>query len=231
MVMTRSSSLTRVATFMARLNQEQTNTVRQRLKEWYQEAPAKSGKKRADFDVSSCFAPLLRWVLSLIPQSGRDLAIALDATNVGAKFSVLSANVLYRGGAIPVAWCVVKATAKGAWKPHWQKLLQQLSSVSVGNRRVIVCADRGLYADWLYEAITNLGWHPFLRINHQGTYRLSPRHPWRSLSTVVPSPGTSWSGQVTCFKTHPLDCTLLATWAPTYQDPWLILTDLAEESG
>jgi hypothetical protein len=29
-----------------------------------------------------------------------------------------------------------------------------------------------------------------------------------------------------CFKTNPLDCTLLARWDAGYQDPWLILTDL-----
>jgi hypothetical protein len=225
-VMTRSSSLTRVSTFIARLNQEKTNTVRQRLKEWYQEAPAKSGKKRAQLEVSRCFAPLLRWVLSLLPESATELFIALDATSIGSNFTVLSVNVLYRRCAIPVAWCVVKATQPGAWKPHWQKLLQQLSPVIVGDRKVIVCTDRGLYADWLFEAITAIGWHPFLRINHQGTYRLPQQTQWHSLKTIVPHPGTSWSGQLTCFKTNPIDCTLLARWEQPYQDPWLILTDL-----
>jgi hypothetical protein len=28
----------------------------------------------------------------------------------------------------------------------------------------------GWYAKWLYEAIVAVGWHPFLRINRQGTY-------------------------------------------------------------
>ncbi|WP_218963855.1 hypothetical protein [Nostoc linckia] len=39
--------------------------------------------------------------------------------------------------------------------------------------QVIVTADRGLYADWLYQLIVDAGWHPFLRVNHQGTYRTS----------------------------------------------------------
>jgi hypothetical protein len=33
---------------------------------------------------------------------------------------------------------------------------------------VIVLADRGLYAKWLFEAIVELNWHPFLRVNTQG---------------------------------------------------------------
>jgi len=37
--------------------------------------------------------------------------------------------------------------------------------------KVIVLADRGLYAKWLFEAIVELKWHPFLRVNSQGTFR------------------------------------------------------------
>ena len=36
---------------------------------------------------------------------------------------------------------------------------------------VIVLADRGLYAPWLFRRITRLGWHPFLRINTGGSFR------------------------------------------------------------
>jgi hypothetical protein len=58
MVMTKSSSLTQVSRFVAAVNDEKPNTVRQRLKEWYQEAKAKKGVHRCTLDVSSCFAPL-----------------------------------------------------------------------------------------------------------------------------------------------------------------------------
>ncbi len=37
MVMTSSSSLTRVSQLIAKINSEPENTVRQRLKEWYKE--------------------------------------------------------------------------------------------------------------------------------------------------------------------------------------------------
>lgn len=232
MVMTRSSSLTRVATFIARLNQERTNTVRQRLKEWYQEANAKKGNKRAALEVSKCFAPLMRWVLSLWPPSVTELPIALDATNVGSKFTILSMSVLYRSCAIPVAWSIVKGTEPGAWKPHWQQILQNFERVIPPEWKVIVCTDRGLYADWLYRQICALGWHPFLRINHTGTYRLpSQTQQWFNLNNLLAYPGTSWSGQVTCFKTNPIDCTLLARWDLGYRDPWLIVTDLAPQQA
>lgn len=231
MVMTKSSSLTQVSNFIAKVNGEKPNTVRQRLKEWYQEAEAKTGKKRSSLDVSSCFAPLMQWVISLLPRNIEQIALALDATSISDKFVVLSLNIVLAGSGIPIAWCVVKASQPGSWKPHWQKLISQLKTAIPGNFKVIVTADRGLYASWLYQLIVEAGWHPFLRINHQGTYRIPPEQTWHSLAEAVRTPGLIWSGQVVCFQTNPLECTLLARWDLGYKDPWLILTDLEPDSA
>lgn len=103
MAWSRSSSLSRVPEMIARLNDERPNTVRQRLKEWYQEASAKSGKHRWEWQVEDCFAPLLTWILSLFPSGGRDVFLALDVTTQQDRLSVLSIAVLYRGSAILVA--------------------------------------------------------------------------------------------------------------------------------
>lgn len=146
-VMTRSSSLTQVSHLIAQVNGEKPNTVRQRLKEWYQEAPAKKGVHRRQLDVSSCFAPLLSWILSLLPKNVEDIALALDATSIGDKFTVLSMNILLGGSGIPVAWCIVRATEPGSWKPPQQKLISVVQGVIPPNFRVIVAADRGLYAE------------------------------------------------------------------------------------
>lgn len=228
MVMAQSSSLTRVSNLIAKINQEQENTVRQRLKEWYKEGKAKAKKdnKRVSLEVKDCFASLLLWIVDLLPKTTQDMPLALDATSIGQNFTVLSINVLYRSCGIPIAWKVVKATEKGSWKPYWQELFQSLNNIVPKNWKVIVSADRGLYADWLYQQIVDLGWHPFLRINHQGQYREPDSSSWQSLATVVPYTGMSWSGPITCFKTNPIDCTLLAQWDKGYADPWLILTDL-----
>lgn len=228
MVMTQSSSLTRVSNLIAKVNQERENTVRQRLKEWYKagEAKEKIGNKRASLEVQECFSSLLTWVVDLLPPLNKELPIAIDATNIGQNFTVLSVNVLYRRSAIPIAWKVIKGTEKGSWKPYWQELFQTLKNIIPTDWKVIVSADRGLYASWLYEQIVGLNWHPFLRINHQGQYRLLNSSSWQTLATVVSHPGSCWSGQVACFKTNTLNCTLLARWDDGYADPWLILTDL-----
>ncbi|MEI6778468.1 MAG: transposase, partial [Chloroflexales bacterium] len=137
-------------------------------------------------------------------------------------------HVVIRGCAIPVAWHIVHTTAKGAWHPHWETLFPQLDGSVPDDWTVIVAADRGLYAKWLFQTITARGWHPFLRINRQGTYRPEGATTFCRLSQVVTKGGTRWQGAVTCFVTKEcqLDCTLLARWDTGYQDPWLILTDL-----
>jgi hypothetical protein len=94
---------------------------------------------------------------------------------------------------------------------------------------VLVCADRGLYAKWLFERIVQLGWHPLLRINAQGFYRVVGETTDRSLAQVVSQAGTPWCGRVVCFKKNPLECTLLASWEAGQSEAWLIVTDLPPE--
>ncbi|BAZ42362.1 hypothetical protein NIES4101_83310 [Calothrix sp. NIES-4101] len=172
MVMTKSSSLSQVSEFIAAVNGEKPNTVRQRLKEWYQEAEAKSGSKRCSLDVTTCFEALVSWVISLLPKDMAHIALAMDATSIGDRFVVLSINILLAGCGIPVAWHIVKGNEPGSWRPHWQLLIEKLRDAIPKNFVVILTADRGLYADWLFHMIVDVGWHPFLRINTQGLLQI-----------------------------------------------------------
>jgi hypothetical protein len=125
-----------------------------------------------------------------------------------------------------VAWKVVEATAKGAWKPYWQELFDHIQGSVPPDWFVIVTTDRGLYADWMYKQIQSNGWHPFMRINNGGQFRLPQETHFRPLKSLLTQIGQAWCGTVTCFKTHPIECTLLARWDEGYTDPWLIVTDL-----
>ncbi len=75
MVMTQSSSLTRVSTLIAKVNQEQENTARQRLKEWYKEGKAKTRKnqKRVSLEVQDCFGSLFKWIVDLQKRRGKPI--------------------------------------------------------------------------------------------------------------------------------------------------------------
>jgi len=229
MVLARSCALSAVSHWLAKGSQRKEQTVRQQLREWYDDTPRKRGPKRQALCVETCFAPLLGWVVSW--WQGTQLALAIDATTLGQRFVVLAVSVVYRGCAIPVAWVILPAGAKHAWRREWLRLLRLLRPAIPRGWTVIVLADRGLYAPWLFRRITRLGWHPFLRINTGGSFRPAGSSCWRPLTTLVPRPGTSWRGTGLAFTRNQVACTLLARWEDGYKDPWLILTDLPPEAS
>jgi hypothetical protein len=146
---------------------------------------------------------------------------------------VLVLSVLSRGCAIPVAWTGLPATEKHAWRGEWLWLLRQVRAAVPRHCFVIVLADRGWYARWLFRRIVRLGWHPLLRINTGGTFRLAATAHYQPLRELVPQPGRQWVGAGTAFQgpRRRLHCTLLARWDEGYADPWLLLTDLAPSAG
>ena len=205
---------------------------RQRLREWCYDAQDKKGAQRSEVVVCGCFRPLLRWVLSWWAEAGKpgqqQLALALDASTLSDRFTVLCISVLYRGCAIPVAWAIVPAWGKGAWKPIWLDLFDLLAESVPSDWTVIVLADRGLYARWLYQHLQHLGWHPYLRINQGGKARPLGQDSYHWLATFAPVPGYWWSGQVRCFTeaSSRLDCTLVVCWDEVHEERWFIVTDL-----
>jgi len=231
MVLARSCALSAVVLMLAPLLKSQDNTLRQRLRLWYYDAEDKPGDKRQQLDVSSCFTPLLRWIMR--GWESVQLAIALDATTLADRFVVLAISVVYRGCAIPVAWAVLPANVPHAWRDEWIRLLSLLKPAIADTMTVIVLADRGLYARWLFEHIRSLDWHPFLRINVRAKFRPTGYYHFYWLSDLVAQVGKSWRGYGTAFSTPEcrLECTLLARWEEGYEEAWLILTDLPPEAA
>lgn len=231
MVLARSCALSAVSFLLATSLGRKPNSVRQQLREGCYEAAAKRGHQRQALEVTTCFAPLLAWGLRW--WDGRQVALALDATSLGERFVVLAVSVVYRGCAIPVAWTVLPANQKHAWRGEWLRLVHQVWRGIPRQDTVIVLADRGLYACWLYRRIRRLGWHPFLRVNLGGSFRPACQRTFQPFRAFVPQPGCRWEGVGTAFKTKAaqLPCTLLACWEVGYRDPWLILTDLPPEAA
>ena len=229
MVLARSCALTAVSAFLATWLGRKEPPVRQQLRKFCYEAAAKRGMARCALAVEPGFVPLLAWVVE--QWEGTQLALALDATTLGTRFTVLALSVVYRGCAIPVAWTVLEATAKHAWRREWLRRLRQVRRAVPRSWTVLVLADRGLYARWRFRRITRLGWHPFLRINTGGTCRPTGQVRGVPLKTLGPEPGTTWQGTgIACKgRNRQLPCTLLACWEAGSKDPWLILTDLPPE--
>jgi hypothetical protein len=220
-----------VAFFLARLLAQPEPRLRQRLREWTWERAAKAGPQRQEVTVAPCFGYLLAWVVSAWAPGEQRLALALDATTLGDRFVVLAVSVLYRGCAIPIAWQVLPASTPGAWRPYWLSLLSAVHGLVPADWLVLVLADRGLFAAWLFTAIQRHGWHPFLRINADGLCRPEGASEFRPLASLRCPPGQVWRGRVVCFKGAQLPASLLVYVDEHYADPWLILTDLDPQAA
>ena len=227
MVLAHSCGLTAVATALVPILNCPLNTLRERLRDWYKGADDKSGDHRRELDVTTCFGPLLQWILKDWPCPR--LAVALDATSLFDRLVVLSISIVYRGTAIPVAWKILPANVKHPWEPEWETLLQWFHGQVDPRWTVVVLTDRGLYARWLFQAIVALGWHPMMRITHRNRFLpagwVHHQPVWWFASQV----GRRWQGRGVAFPTTPesrLECTLLACWSQGHDDGWYIITDL-----
>jgi hypothetical protein len=193
-------------------------------------APQKSGKHRNDREITTCFGPLLRWIVSLWqdPAGDTQIALAMDATSLGHRWTVLAISVVLRGCAIPVAWKVLRMHEPGSWEPFWEALLGQLRGSIPAEWKVIVLTDRGLYARWLFEAIQACQWHPFMRINLAVKARRAGSGSFEWIGTWVKTAGQQWAGPVECFmqRKSRLRCTLLMDWGEGYEQCWAVITDL-----
>jgi hypothetical protein len=227
MAIVKSCALTTVMVFLATLLKVKENTMRQRLREWCYESKRKKGNKRVDIKVHTCFPFLMRWVMEL--WQGTQVAIALDATALSLKFTVLCISVVYRSCSIPVAWTITKGNAKGAWNRHWFRMLRLIRSSIPSHYTVIALADRGLYSPKLFRHIQIMGWHPFMRINTCGTFRPTGERCFLPIQSFAREPGQCWRATGIAFKSSRIPATLLAYWEEGYEQAWFILTDLPTE--
>ena len=142
MGLARSGALTAVSAFLATWLRRKEPAVRQPWRECCDEATATRGTQRCALAVEPCFVPLRRWVVD--QWEGTPLALALEATTLGTRLTVLAIRVVSRGCAIPGAWTVLAATAPQAWRREWWRMLRQGWRAVPRAWTVLVLADRGL---------------------------------------------------------------------------------------
>ena len=70
-------------------------------------------------------------------------------------------GVVYREQALPVAWHIVEAQARGSWVAHFGRLLRLLAPAVPPGTPVHVLCDQGLGSRKLWRQIVD--WHPVLR--------------------------------------------------------------------
>jgi hypothetical protein len=223
--------ITRLSHGLAKIEQVPAQRLRQRLREFYYEAGAKRGKKRREVKVEACFADLLRCIVQGW-EGKKELALAMDASTLGERFTVLSISVVYRGCGIPIAWKIIKAGQEGEWRPYWEGLLAALEGVVPKEMKVIVMADRGLYAAWLYQAMVNLGWHPMLRVKEDLSFRELSQENFSPMGERIKRRGRGWSGKGE-WSEHGerMSGTVVMRWEKGYEEKLVVVTDLSEKEA
>jgi len=200
MNLTGHGGLTHLCGLMADLEQRPFSQVRQRVREFYYEAAAKRGNKRREVEVASCFAPLLAFLLAHW-QGQKRLVLALDASQLGNRFVVLSISVMYRGGGLPVAWTLLAVGQKHSWSQEWERMLRLLSPAVGADWMVVVMTDQGLYSPRLARLIQSLGWHPLMRVREDMGVRAQGESDFHPAGARVnplftrfstPKPGRAW---------------------------------------
>lgn len=223
--------MTRICSFMKELLGKPSETLRQRYREVYYEKEAKAGvkkggKKRQEIEVEQCFPDLLRGVIRNW-EGEKTLVLALDASALGERFTILSISVVYRGCGIPVAWYLMRGGEKGSWRPHWERLLQSLAGGLPVDWLVLVMADRGLYADWLFRAIQANGWHPYLRVKQDVSFRGREEGTFTSIGSRVKRTGRGWEGEGEWSENgERMSGTALVRWEKGYEEAICVVTDL-----
>ena len=165
------------------------NNLRQYLREWLYDGSDRKSPCQTQLDVTLCFAPLLRWVLSrwvLAWWYSERLALAIDPTLKGDQTTAIVISVVYRSCAIPVApypirgrlWSIHRATQKGSpypvrgrlWMDPTVELLRELAPAVPRDMTVIVLCDRGISSPKLWKQIRAQGWHPGMRYRKNVTF-------------------------------------------------------------
>jgi hypothetical protein len=154
------------------------------------------------------------------------VALALDATSLGDRFTILTAAIVYRGCGVPVAWVVLPANTPGAWHPHWVALLERVRAALGEGWQVVVLTDRGLESPELFRAICGLGMHPLMRVKASGKFRPDGWATFYPLAWFASRDGDRFGMSGTAYTGTRLPCTLLACRTPGYAEAWLLLTDL-----
>ena len=200
------------------------NNLRQYLREWLYDGSDRTSPCQTELDVSLCFAPLLRWVLTWW-RSGH-LALAVDPTLKGDQTTAIVISVVYRSCAIPVAWRIHRATQPGSWMDPTVELLKELAPAVPRDMTVIVLCDRGISSPKLWRQLRAQGWHPYMRYRKNITFCADggKRLPARAFVSL---PDTAWIGRGTAFGPPAAQrrCTLLVVWYVGPEEPWIILTD------
>ena len=163
----------------------------------------------------------------------KELALSLDASTLGERFTVLNISVMYRGCGISIAWKIIPAMQEGEWRPYWEELLATLgwdrAAGLDGDRdgrprtlcRLALSSDptAGVASDAAGQRGSELSGHKEKRTSVQ----------WACGCNDVVGGGEGkgeWSEHG-----ERMEGTVLIRWEKGYEEKLVVVTDLGEKEG
>lgn len=181
---------------------------------------------------------------------GRWIGVRLivDETTHTDQTHVLVVGLAYRGVVVPLGVRTWRQNTPLPDGTYWHALGSLLWEVQdqlppVLRAHVLVLADRGYGVPTMLDLLAALGWHWVVRVQGQTCLRF-PDGTERALRTLVPGPGTLWTGYtplptpdepapdgpvlaLPVFKRAGWRALhVVAAWADEQPDPWLLVTTL-----
>jgi len=176
----------------------------------------------------------------------RGVRLVVDETTHTDQTHVLVVGLAYRGVVVPLGLRTWPQTAPQPLGAYWDRLASLLLEVHSAlppalRPHVLVLGDRFYGVPPVLDLLSTLGWACVLRVQGQTRVCL-PDGTERALRTLVPRPGTYWTGYELPFpaaEAAPAAAPLavfksagwralqvVAAWVPGQAEPWLLVTTL-----
>lgn len=163
---------------------------------------------------------------------GKKLTFVLDCTPYNAQFTIVYLGLLVHSRVLPVAWTVMPG--QQSWdERQWDivaRLLDQVIAI-LPEADCTLLADRGLAGAPLVRLCVQRRWHYVLRICQEHTCRRQMgKHNkwsrWCSFKSFIQKQGQQWFGRALVWQEETIETYVSACWEDTYQEAWLIISDL-----
>ncbi|NEQ11825.1 MAG: hypothetical protein F6K63_25295 [Moorea sp. SIO1G6] len=88
--MTHHCGLSTAVVFLGEILEQPENTIRERLRQWYNSKVDKNGRKRREIQVEQSFVPLLRAYIKLVVIRGKKFSISCGCFHIRSAFYFIS---------------------------------------------------------------------------------------------------------------------------------------------
>jgi hypothetical protein len=191
---------------------EYASSHQRRFGNWFKNKPIKF------------FWPLLRAAMQLWPPE-QVLYLALDSSDLKNGYILIRLALVYRGGAIAVAWRVLKHNSTSVSYQQYKSVLHQAVLILPKGQAVVLLADRGFVHARLVKFCRQHHWGYHLRAKSTTRVRLPDRHV-TSFDQLCPAQGHARYYQQVHILGEKIGPVNIALAHPTDgEEPWYIISD------